>query len=177
MSGDPDGQPLWAAEVPAGQVRHTTNLPSRQAQIVVVGVVAMTIGILALALRLFTRLRILRKRLTTADCEAPYVPYPSKLETALADLDVADFSILAMACGIVAFALTMKRNFPPSSCPWPWALLLTSRRNTARPLISQVGPPLRAVQHLVSPSEYWVSPGTKRPPVADRRCPSSLPSP
>lgn len=76
MSGEPD-EPLWAAEVPDGQIRHTTNLPSRQAQIIVVGVVAMTIGVIALALRLFTRLRILRKRLTNADCEAPYSPYHS----------------------------------------------------------------------------------------------------
>lgn len=93
MSDDPEEQPLWAAEVPEGQIRHTTDLPSRQVQIIVVGVVAMTIGIVALALRLFTRLRILRKRLTTADCEAPCVPYHSKPEAVLADADVWQTSV------------------------------------------------------------------------------------
>ncbi|KAK7963354.1 hypothetical protein PG988_010328 [Apiospora saccharicola] len=70
---------LYASEPPAGQ--------GDMKEIIVVSTIAMAVGVTALSLRLFTRVRILRKRIKTDDY----------------------FVMVAMFCAIIAFVLTLEQ--------------------------------------------------------------------
>ncbi|KAK8113588.1 hypothetical protein PG984_014114 [Apiospora sp. TS-2023a] len=78
---------LYASEPPVGQERHVSDPPNRRKEIIVVGTIAMAVGVTALSLRLFTRVRILRKRIKTDDY----------------------FVMVAMFCAIIAFVLTLEQ--------------------------------------------------------------------
>jgi hypothetical protein len=78
---------LYASEPPAGQQRHVDNPPNRRQEIIIVGTIALAIGITALSLRIFTRVHILRKRIKLDDY----------------------FVVMAMICAIVAFVLTLQQ--------------------------------------------------------------------
>ncbi|KAK8033993.1 hypothetical protein PG993_008988 [Apiospora rasikravindrae] len=78
---------LYASEPPAGQERHASDPPNRRKEIIVVGTIALAIGVTALGLRIFTRVHILRKRIKLDDY----------------------FVMLAMICAIIAFILTLQQ--------------------------------------------------------------------
>ena len=64
----------YASEPPAGQQRTVDHPPNRRQEIIVVGTIALAIGITALSLRLFTRVHILRKRIKLDDCK--HISFP-----------------------------------------------------------------------------------------------------
>ncbi|KAK7936159.1 hypothetical protein PG985_001654 [Apiospora marii] len=78
---------LYASEPPAGQERHVSDPPNRRKEIIIVGTIALAIGVTALGLRIFTRVRILRKRIKVDDY----------------------FVMIAMFCAIMAFVLTLEQ--------------------------------------------------------------------
>ncbi|KAK8112340.1 Satratoxin biosynthesis SC1 cluster protein 4 [Apiospora kogelbergensis] len=96
----------YASEPPAGQQRTVDHPPNRRQEIIVVGTIALAIGITALSLRLFTRVHILRKRIKLDDY----------------------FVVLAMICAIVAFGLTLQQvnhglTYHKWDIPWDkWAI-------------------------------------------------------
>ncbi|KAK7968012.1 Satratoxin biosynthesis SC1 cluster protein 4 [Apiospora aurea] len=78
---------LYASEPPPGQERHVSDPPNRRKEIVVVGTIALAIGVTALGLRIFTRVHILRKRVKLDDY----------------------FVMLAMICAVIAFIMTLEQ--------------------------------------------------------------------
>lgn len=61
--------PTYYAEPPPGQVRISVNPPTRRDDLMAAGIATTTIAAVALALRLYTRLRVVEKGLKVDDCE------------------------------------------------------------------------------------------------------------
>lgn len=59
--------PIYYAEPPPGQVRVTVNPPTRRNDLMAAGIATTTIAALAFALRLYTRLRVIKKGLNVDD--------------------------------------------------------------------------------------------------------------
>lgn len=60
---------IYYAEPPPGQVRTPVNPPTRRRELMAAGISTTVIAGAALALRLYTRLRVVDKGLNADDCE------------------------------------------------------------------------------------------------------------
>lgn len=66
--------PIYYAEPPPGQVRVSVNPPTRRHDLMAAGIATTTIAAIALALRLYTRLRVVEKGLNADDCKKTTKP-------------------------------------------------------------------------------------------------------
>lgn len=60
---------VYYAEVPPGQVRTPVNPPTKRGDLMAAGISTTIIAGIALSLRLYTRLQVLKKTLEADDCK------------------------------------------------------------------------------------------------------------
>lgn len=63
-----DAEPAYYADVPPGQVRTPVNPPTRQGQLMAAGITTLLIAGVAVSLRLYTRVRVVKTGLSPDDC-------------------------------------------------------------------------------------------------------------
>lgn len=61
-------EPVYYAEVPPGQVRTPVNPPTRQGELMAAGIATVIIAGVAVFLRLYTRVRVVKTGLNPDDC-------------------------------------------------------------------------------------------------------------
>ncbi|KAL7625043.1 hypothetical protein AAE478_004257 [Parahypoxylon ruwenzoriense] len=75
---------IYYAEPPPGQVRTPVNPPTRQGDLMAAGISMTIIAGIALGLRLYTRLHVLKNHLEADDCESKATQISSALISTMA---------------------------------------------------------------------------------------------